>query len=1379
MPTGKIIHASANGGVVQTIEGNRYNFFLNQWKHPTIRTPQVALWVEFDLSSSGHNARQVRPLDAASIPSNAAQVLPRISHQPVEQSKPRVPGLPPIGRWLPALALSSRATTSRFYRRADLPVTLAAQARMTKGDVVLVRFEYPIGKLAPDSSILNLREVRQLDQALATVQELSEALQSTPEAAQVTRQTVRADLHNYVFDSTEDVELLEHLLLLADALSTKPVAAKFDVQVHRAVQLLANGQGYYLTTNSMLRALQAHQQQPILWSLLEKVPSSVAQQFLSEMVVELLVGLPETHSQVKAALQLGDRLGEALGKVVREALLSATGYAQYELPLWLNGVDVPTPSTEVLLQALRAALLPPQKGLHSLVVKLQQGVTSSTTLSALISHFRLEEIEASLPCLKPLLNHSTWQTILAEIIKPRVLMAKQVTYWVNGWLAQPAPALLTEALLNDTPLSAADLLTRLELFGSNRADSLETLHRYVRALPLTDLAAFEVVLQYCGHNWELKSVQAAALRRLTPALTPDTFAKWWEMKRLPSPSAQVLWELMSQADSTTRRQLLRLATSELRTECSELWLSHQPLVIDLAPDFLSFFTDLSLDFSPSELPLTERIYAAVGTNVILDWWLRNELITLPWSVIAEQLVIADENALREIIKRAFSTYFAELVEWLSKTEAANFPIDALVALAESVTNTRTRLLPDFSPLNRVNVILQLFRLICSCGLPAARILPWLKTLRTQLPAHSTNSYYYDKNLAAIRAGALDEMHQAVVQHVFPTLTPMDELRWWQAGLVAFPIAPLMVLATYCAEIVLPAQRVGLAHAAGLPPQLIDLWHELGQLTASSFSASLPSITTKIQDFLHRPELLTVLWPSLVVKLTAIQLAALWLAGWPGLAPEGWQHLTVYQRMIAALRHTAPHVHLILPEGLAPTEEEILDWIETCYWEVGEEHDAVQVLTVLRSYSKAVAMCLPDPEAAIDTLVLRCAPAVTSWLWLRNSIDEYRYYDYHTFRRSRNQLSSSDVRELEMRIKAHESDKFARLNPFSEREPPAPKKQSETVTGIVIYKACPANFHLQAPGHLILKLTNTPASFSRPFSFPEAQSDWYEKTCRLTAGHVVMVGMEHNEVVQVSGLLESLSSVTPGKETVRLPFEVEALGGSTSKLNIPPEAAQRTAIGQFIAEQPQSNVAPVYVREPKVERDITDYDYKSRIDAAGSEKRQATIRPRGASPVYASPLTGLYTVIWGNEVVFVWAGLEYSSKATYFFRAPTTYEEQLRERLAEALNNYTRLRSFLIRADKRSHGLMRHLGFAGVLRAGRQPNTASAISNWEKRAQAMLQAGPSQTHPYDPASVWVPSEEDGLLASAQSPTPSNYPDWLARLTTALSQFNKAFLAGYAN
>lgn len=131
MSTGKIIQINAAGGAIQTIDGRRYNFYINQWNHPTVRKPKLSALVEFDLTESGRNARRVRPLDKAALNDIELKTLQAITPRPAEPMMARVPAQPPLGRWLPALMLNRHATKSRFYGRADLIADSEAKWSLT------------------------------------------------------------------------------------------------------------------------------------------------------------------------------------------------------------------------------------------------------------------------------------------------------------------------------------------------------------------------------------------------------------------------------------------------------------------------------------------------------------------------------------------------------------------------------------------------------------------------------------------------------------------------------------------------------------------------------------------------------------------------------------------------------------------------------------------------------------------------------------------------------------------------------------------------------------------------------------------------------------------------------------------------------------------------------------------------------------------------------------------------------------------------------------------------------------------------------------------------------------------------------------------------
>ena len=1492
---GKVIRVKNNGfGVVVSLDGTRYNFFGNQWKHPSSAKPTPDTPVEFELTSTGRNARRLRPLAENQLSPDQRQALARI--------KADAPAAPPIQigplparRWLPALAISHQATTSRYYIRADLPLTIKSKLQLTKGEVVLVRFGVPLTRL-PNSTTLLVAEVRQLDSTASTTQELKLALQAPPAEVARAREKLQADLQGRTFTAPAEVELLKRLLLLADAFSDQPIEAVVETTPVVAAQLQTAGQQHYLSLQTRLRTLLAippisggvpvktqipPDLLPVLPALLNQfdlpeleaalprlsaiIPQAAwlgivaeairprvttAQQvhywqrgWLSQPAPEILVpelltsspeaateafirltaslrqadalatlhgyvaALPATHlisiDTLKAVFGLASKLGEEAHSLTVQAVRRAPGYEEHELDLWLQGVPLPIPASSRLLLAFRVALADTTSTtLAQLIDRLKNTSDPSQQLPALAAQVELEELENRMARLKPLLSPSNWQALLAQAVTSRVPADQRVRYWQQGWLLeppiehlsadqqldfwlqgrlpQPTPTLLVAAI-QAGQVQPAQVFERLATTGPKVAATVETVREYASYLAPAQEGPLEEVLSYCSRHQELANIRAEVGEQLVSTLPDTTYADWWRRQLLPAPTGGQFWELLQRSSAAARSQLLRLASAGLVTDCAARWLSQQPYDQEFAVDLLNV-----LPAADSAVPssLSQRIIAAVDSDNLLESWLGGQLANLPWSLAVTHLSSATPDTQSRIVARAAANHFLQLVQWFSANATPEHPLALWVALAEVVASRNGQVKFSDKNENHVAFIQRFFRVLCESGLPNKRLLPWLITLRNLLPTGRTErysyyrrNYYYqtDEPVRALYLATLQTMHELVSQHLFASFSPADSLRWWQTGFSPYPVVPLLDLVTFCGGLSEAYQRESLATAAGLPLALIELWYEAVNLTEANFSKKLPVISSKLQGQHLRPELLEVLWSAFSKSLTTAQQCAIWLAGWPGAAPSGWETLSAYERMVITLRSSLAQ----LPPGFAPGEEEQLDWLDSCYWEVDQQQQAKEVLDCFTRYAKQHPAQLPDLELITDELVLRCAPALKAWLWLRNLLDAERYYDYHGFRRARNQLSAPDVRELESRIKLREQQVFA------EREPVAPKWYADTPDGGVIYKASPANFYSPAPGYLMLKLTNTPASFTRPFEFSEAHSNWNEETRQLTTGYPVQaeVDVVTNEVLEVSGLSEALASFSLNREEVRLPYELEEGEGISSTGALPPEAAQRTFIDEFLSEY-GAHTPSIYIREPEIARERTG-------ERTGERTKSTLSRTRLVQRARSYSLaTRLDSIPWGDEVIVSWAGAGYSRKATYFFRAPLAYQAQLIQRLSEATRSYTRLRSYLIRADQRSHRLRCHLGFVGVLRAGRQGSTSASIDNWQQRALDLFGSGPSAIHPYDPDSTWTHSEDNWLLddyppaTQAASETPfsenpvSENTEWLSQLVSALQQFNTHFLAGYS-
>jgi hypothetical protein len=1490
---GKVIRVKNNGfGIVMSLDGTRYNFFSNQWKHPSLAKPAPDTPVAFELTSTGRNARRLRPLAENQLSPDQHQALARIKAD-VPAAPPKQLGPPPARRWLPALAISHQATTSRYYVRADLPIPLKSKLQLTKGEVVLIRFGVPLIRL-PNSTTLLVAEVCQLDSTASTTQELKRALQAPPAEVAQAREKLQADLQGRTFTTPEEVELLKHLLLLADALSDQPIEAVVETTPTVAAQLQTAGQQHYLSLQTRLRTLLATPlvsgvvpvKTQILPDLLQVLPALLTQFDLPELedalprlsaivpqaawlgivaetiapritttqqvqywrrgwlpqpapeilVPELLtsspeaaaeafiqlttsqrqadafatlhgyiVALPATHlfsiDTLKAVFKLASKFGEEACSLTVQAVCSAPEYEEYELDLWLQGVPLPIPAAPLLLLAFRVALADTTSSTFAqLIERLKNATDPSQQLPALAAQVELEDLENRLEQLKLLLPPPSWQALLTQAVTSRIPADQRVRYWLQGWLLeppieqlsidqqldfwlqgrlpQPTSALLVAAI-QAGQVQPAQVFERLATTGPKIVATVETVREYVSCLSPSQEGLLEEVLSYCSRHQELANIRAEMGGQLVFVLPDSIYADWWSRQLLPAPTGEQFWELLQRSSATTRSQLLRLASAGLVADCAARWLAQQPNNQEFAVDFLNV-----LPAADSAVPssLSQSIIAAVDSANLLESWLSGQLTNLPWFIIATHLSSSTPDNQGRIVVRAATNHFLQLVQWFSTDASLGRPLALWVALAEVVASRNGQVKFSDKNENHVAFIQQFFRFLCESGLSTTRLLPWLRTLKNLVPTGRTQRYSYynrshyyqiDEPVRALYLATLQAMQELVSQHLCASFSPADSLRWWQAGLSPYPVVSLLDLAVFCGGLSEAYQRESLATAAKLPVALIELWYEAVNLTEANFSKKLPTISSKLQGQHLRPELLEVLWPSFSKVLTTAQQCAIWLAGWPGAAPSGWEALSAYDRMVITLRSSLAQ----LPPGFAPGEEELLDWLESCYWEVDQQQQAKEVLDCFRRYAKHYPGHLTDIELIIDELVLRCAPALKAWLWLRDLLDAERYYDYHGFRRARNQLSAPDMRELESRIKLREQQVFA------EREPVAPKWYADTPDGGVIYKASPANFYSPAPGYLMLKLTNTPASFTRPFEFSEAHANWNEETRQLTTGYPVQVEIDvkTNEVLEVSGLSEALASLFLNREKVRLPYELEEGEGISNKGELPPEAAQRTFIDEFLSEY-GAHTPSIYIREPEIAHKRADERTRSALARSRSIQRA---RPYSLA-------TRLDSIFWGDEVIVSWAGAGYSRKATYFFRAPLAYQAQLIQRLSEATRSYTRLRSYLIRADQRSHRLRCHLGFVGVLRAGRQDSTSASIDNWQQRALALFSSGPSAIHPYDPDSSWTHAEDNWLLdddyppaTQAASETPvdenpvsENPAEWLSQLVSALQQFNTHFLAGYS-
>ena len=570
----------------------------------------------------------------------------------------------------------------------------------------------------------------------------------------------------------------------------------------------------------------------------------------------------------------------------------------------------------------------------------------------------------------------------------------------------------------------------------------------------------------------------------------------------------------------------------------------------------------------------------------------------------------------------------------------------------------------------------------------------------------------------------------------------------------------------------------ISEAAGISLGILQLWQTVGPINQDNFYLLLPTITIQLaglkQDLVH----LEPLWDILRGRLAPHQLVLLWASGWPGPAPDDANELTVYERIITAVRYAQSHVDI--PAGFAPHEEEIIAWLETRYWSLSEDAELLNLLQLLEQYSLLLPTQLPDTNEAITVLVLRCTLAVKAWLWSNKHIGD-EFYDYHGFRRSRGQLNPAQVRKLESRVWEHEEMEF------TGREPVSPRLcNTIDFDGIDVYAARLAHFHCVWSGHIVFKISNVPSVFTRPYFFEGALPEWNAAELTDTKHFVqVQVKKETLEIIGLTGLREALKPVEVGGEQMPLPptrtNEGEASGGSSGK-KYPVEAAQRSSIGQYaftLSERVQISAGirePELVSEPRQPRSVRD-GHSARSRSSDSERK-----PMGM------PLTNFFTVPWGADIIVMWAGLDYSGKATYFFRAPAAYQSQLLERLHYVTTNHPRLRSFLLTVNEGSSQqrqlLHRHLGFVGALRASRQANTEASVKEWQQRADLLISAGPSTTVPYKPDSTWAlsgePVTQEVALADApipEMPIPSEGTDWLPALVTSLQRFNESFLLDF--
>lgn len=1030
--------------------------------------------------------------------------------------------------------------------------------------------------------------------------------------------------------------------------------------------------------------------------------------------------------------------------------------------LWLGGC-ISQPSDEKLWPLM-------QTGAETIIPLLSK-LSASSLVHLLPACLKSLSIESAITpvVLEQLTKHENThvgcsglkQELLAQLL-PAVQDSLYLEWWKSGWVPAPSVEQLSHALPMLPPEQRQALLRRCKV------DLLVEYGSWIlrQLLPREELAR-EVAMQLHGDG-NITQDASQVLQALVLTLQPTAHVQGWLNGRLPYPSATTLDRAMGEMEAELCQKVL--------DHCGITLLAGYGLVLLQKPELKESSARLLAmrlqgfvnDAGAKQLMLD--LLARVSPATQLRWWLDGD-VQIDWELVRLYLEEADKVLQLEVAHVAAARHRPELLSFLPTA-----PIELLIQLVEVFTLQSSWQWSEDAE-ERGKSILVLAEQLC---LRYAQEPEVLGRQLQRLRKHCMTTKWTGYRQEAFANAAIVEL--LVEELVSPSLTVEQQLSYWQHGLIGhFPLVPLSAIAKLVATTPKAQWYPRLRTEAGLSAELLFAWEALGSLPAKS-EQELEHIAEAHSSVLTQKELLSAIVPWLEDTLATSQLEALWMWGYPVSEPTDWTKLTVLERVFTAIRFKKLNRVAELPIRFSPNEEEIWEWLAEQYWEAEHQQDASKAFGLLQRYHKLALVDLPAWEELEDELLLRCEAVVKVRLWLNQpGLDRARTFNYYGFRRGYSRLLTAEQRNFLSVAQVHLDSSFTKTLHLRRR------RLLSKEDGVSVYRVSLAHCYCPQDGYLEIELADR--LHTQPFAYPEAIADWNKNfLLEPWAGCPILayVDTQSRELLQIKGLEAALILYPPMQD---------------------PEATFKKKRKRGTTNNPKA-----YPQDPVLHDELTQHlmkladDVKQRlvlIEEARAKREHRPPNPEAEAEIidgggrdYLDDLEGvmlqprqtvIYPVLLQEETVFVWASrFANSNQATYLFRVPALEQDVALKRLTTVLQQVGGIRSALLAPGRASHRLRRHLGYVTTIRGRR--GHAQAFEQWTARLDKALMDGPSQQHPYDPASDWQMSElekaEQELEATPPTPVTPPVPITPAAVVRAsqllaqLRILNLTFLSQYA-
>ncbi|SET97870.1 hypothetical protein [Hymenobacter actinosclerus] len=992
--------------------------------------------------------------------------------------------------------------------------------------------------------------------------------------------------------------------------------------------------------------------------------------------------------------------------------------------------------------------------------------------------------------------------------------AALVELWLLEESDQPSVQTLLTALAQAAPDGVRQILMAAE------PSTLPALLNYSLAgRPTGPSAALELCLKVAGQHEltdyvELESWYNSLVQELAQELTPAQYSLYWQQQLLPPPRAEQLLTMVQVTPKADWPQLFQRCPVSLLQAYLPVLLASADVDEQQIKALLEALSSPTR-FNISTLELRNELLAQLSHERQVQWWLEDVKAAIPaWEVIAHALADEQHSQWLAIAQKATRERLTQVLGLLPVASRQ------LVGVVADLL-CHKRMFSGQNATARVPLLVQFAEIITQrWGQEPGLVLPWLSSLLQQCQAPSSSWTY--SRYAEVENRGQARIKDLMQERVAPHLSALQQLECWVSGFIsAHPAISNPELVAFVVRAMPTAAITRVATAYKLPEVLVKTWQALGHLKTVGFDKQFQALKPLLTEAAHFPGLLQEADAHLDPHLTPAQRALLWLFGYPGEAPTEGSYWTIAERMQGVIQLPSLGRELASIPWLAPTADELDEWLKEQYWEEHDQTLAEDTFKLVRSYHALAVVELPRWEELESELLLRCAGVVKVRLWMTLPADsQQRTFNYYSFRRGYSRLRTAEQREF-----LRQGQRYLLGAEKTEQEFKSVLHLRRRIlhrqhNGVSVYRVSLAHCYCPQDGYLEVELAEK--THTLPFAYPQAQQEWNSRFIREPwAACKVMAHVDDlsGELLKIQGLEAALNQYPTDHEaraTYHFQRERKVHGTTDNPLGYWEDERLHDELSSYLAELTDGTpFATVMLTEKLANRSASPVIVRPKLEA--EVPSPAAVRSRGDDDDDDEVLLGLamrprqmvlrHSLVQ-DDVIFIWSPqFANSNRATYVFRAPARHYEQALERLTDLLENVSGIRSALLAPGLACHRLRCHLGYVRTIRG--QRGKEQAFQAWRKRMDETLAAGPGRQHPYDADSNFIPLELHSPPAPAAAavippssalttPPPAALPtevkpllaglqlssqqitaqrNQAQRMLQQLQRFNTLFLAGY--